>query len=102
MQTVQTVPLSTNQPNIFTTSHLYVQVLRDTAPLSEYGLGLKFMTMHMHVRPRTFPAINPNKDQSKAMVRSIVETLVETIALDKIKEKKRAKEQYCRGIFPPA
>jgi hypothetical protein len=56
----------------------------------------------MHVRPRTFPAINPNKDQSKAMVRSIVETLVETIALDKIKEKKRAKEQYCRGIFPPA
>jgi hypothetical protein len=57
------------------------------------------MTIHLYVRPRAFPAINPNKDQSKVMVRSIVETLIDTIATDKIKEKKQAKEQYCRGII---
>eukprot|EP00026_Physarum_polycephalum_P000927 Phypoly_transcript_00928.p1 GENE.Phypoly_transcript_00928~~Phypoly_transcript_00928.p1 ORF type:complete len:606 (+),score=94.84 Phypoly_transcript_00928:369-2186(+) len=75
------------------------KVLRDTAPLSEYGLGLKFMNMHMYVQPRTFPAINPNKDHCKAMVKSIVEMLIDSIAADKIKEKKQAKEQYCRDMI---
>lgn len=74
-------------------------MLRDNAPLSEYGLGLKFMTMRVSVVPRKFPTISQDKEKNKAMTKTILEELVNSIVTTKVTEKQRAKEQYCRGIF---
>lgn len=73
------------------------KVLRDTAPLSEYGLGLKFTTMHAKLVPRVFPQ-GSNPESDKLTCRAVVDELVDSIIAAKVNLKKQVKEQYCRDI----
>ncbi len=56
------------------------------------------MTMKISLVPRKFP-VGSNPESNSGVARSIVLELIDSLTAAKLNEKKRAKEQYCRGML---